>query len=130
MHESAIAQAVVRTVVGEAKKRRARRVTAVELEVGALEGLGGRELRFAFELEAAGTPLEGAKLRVTKSAPSASCPACGKPRNAPLPRGHFHALPPKTDRQLLGGLSRDPSLQMYHSRFGLARDDRAERNQG
>ena len=94
MHESAIAQAVVRTVVAEAKKRRAKRVNAVELEVGALEGLGGRELRFAFELEAAGTPLEGAKLRVSKSAPSASCPACGKPRKAPLPRGHFHALPP------------------------------------
>ncbi len=96
MHESAVAQAVVRTVVGAAKKARAKRVVSVELEVGALEGLGTKELRFAFELEAAGTPVEGAKLRLSRMAPSAVCPACGVPRKAPLPRGHFHELPPLT----------------------------------
>ncbi len=93
MHELAIAQQVVKVVLDEAGRRHAKRVKTVEIEVGQLEGLGARELREAFSVEAAGTPLEGAFLQVATAPAMAFCLRCREPREAPIPTGHFHALP-------------------------------------
>ena len=59
MHELAIADSIVAVACDHANGRR---VAKVEVVVGALRQVVPSALEFAFELVAAGTPLEGAEL--------------------------------------------------------------------
>ena len=90
MHELAVAQQIVRAVRAEMERRGAAAVRAIDVDVGALEGLGESELRGAFAVEVEGTPLEGAVLRVTRIPARAFCPKCGGPKPLALPEGHGH----------------------------------------
>lgn len=91
MHELALAQQVVRAVLAEMERRGASVVRAIDLEVGGLEGLRSEDVRGAFEVEAAGTPLEGTVLRITVGGVRAFCPACGTPKPFELPAAHLPA---------------------------------------
>lgn len=74
MHELAITDAVVAGVrehVGEA------RVTRVVLEIGRLCAVVPDALRFAFEVCAQGTGLEGAALEIIDVPARGTCRACG-----------------------------------------------------
>ena len=74
MHELSIARAVV--AIAE-RHARGRRVTRVELKVGHLRQVVPSALEFAFELVAAGTPVEGAGLEIEELRAVARCDACG-----------------------------------------------------
>jgi hydrogenase nickel incorporation protein HypA/HybF len=74
VHELSIADAVVRIASAHASGRRVRRV---ELRVGHLRQVVPSALKFAFELLANGTPLEGAELVIEDVPVSGSCRACG-----------------------------------------------------
>ena len=74
MHELAIAEAVVRIAVEHA---RGARVRAVELEVGHLRQVVPPALEFAFGLASAGTPADGAELRIRQIPVTARCRTCG-----------------------------------------------------
>jgi hydrogenase nickel incorporation protein HypA/HybF len=74
MHELSIAKAVV--AIAE-RHARGRRVTKVELKVGHLRQVVPSALEFAFELVAAGTPVEGAELEIEELRAVARCCACG-----------------------------------------------------
>ncbi len=74
MHELSIAAAVV-----EVARRHAggRRVTAVEVEVGALRQVVPSALEFAFGLVAEGNELAGAELAIEEVPAAGRCRGCG-----------------------------------------------------
>jgi hydrogenase nickel incorporation protein HypA/HybF len=74
MHELSIAQALVSIVEDHA---RGRRVTAVEVKVGHLRQVVPAALELAFELVAAGTPAEGARLELEQVPAAGCCRDCG-----------------------------------------------------
>lgn len=75
MHELAITQSIVEQV---ADRMAGRRVTEVALEIGVLSGVEAESVRFCFDLVAAGTPLEGAVLRIHAPEGRARCHRCGE----------------------------------------------------
>jgi len=85
MHELAIAQQVVRTVLAEMNRIGATRVRVIDVEIGTLEGLSAESLRGAFDLESKDTPIEGVELRVALVASVAVCPRCGASRELTAP---------------------------------------------
>jgi hydrogenase nickel incorporation protein HypA/HybF len=74
VHELAITQSVVDTIVERLGNAR---VIAVHLEIGRLSGVLPDALRFCFDLVAEGTPVEGARLRISEPPGDARCRACG-----------------------------------------------------
>jgi hydrogenase nickel incorporation protein HypA/HybF len=74
MHELALAEAIVDVAVRHAAGRR---VTKVEVSVGALRQVVPDALEFAFGLVAQGTELDGAELAMTHVAATGRCRACG-----------------------------------------------------
>jgi hydrogenase nickel incorporation protein HypA/HybF len=93
MHETVIAQQIVRAVLDEMQRRGATACTSIEVDLGQLEGLDRDDLQAAFDLEAEGTPLEGAILSVALVPATAVCPSCKAAKPFELPSGHAHELP-------------------------------------
>ncbi len=93
MHETVMAQQIVRAVLDEVTRRGAAACTRIDVDVGALEGLDPSTLQAAFDLEAAGTPLEGAVLSVAITPTTAVCPSCKAVRPFEAPSGPAHELP-------------------------------------
>ena len=93
MHETVIAQQVVRVVQAEMDQRGASGCKAIDIDLGQLEGLNPQELQAAFDLEAANTLLDGAVLRVSLVPATAVCPSCKAAKPFELPTGHGHELP-------------------------------------
>ena len=73
MHELAITQSIVDAVT---ERTGATRVGTVRLEIGTLSGVVVDSVRFCFELVAAGTPLEGARLEIAEPPGEAHCRTC------------------------------------------------------
>lgn len=74
MHELAVAQAVLDVALEAAAGRR---VTRVELRVGALRQVVPAALAFSFELVARGTAADGAELEIEPVPVVGRCRACG-----------------------------------------------------
>jgi hydrogenase nickel incorporation protein HypA/HybF len=64
VHELALTEAVVETIV---ERLGAARVVRVRIDVGALAAVVPEAMRFAFEVVARGTTLEGAVLEIEES---------------------------------------------------------------
>ncbi|MFM7108844.1 MAG: hydrogenase maturation nickel metallochaperone HypA [Planctomycetaceae bacterium] len=96
MHELSIAARVVEQAAERCRAEGGHRVAAVTLRIGRLACVGTDALRFAFEHLRAGTPLDGAALRIVEvpvriwcracaaeaelpGIQSLACPACGTP---------------------------------------------------
>lgn len=82
MHEFGIAQGILETVLAEAVKHEAKRVTAIELLVGEFNNVVEDALRFNLEALSRGTLAEGAELAIKCEALELKCGKCGK-RGAP-----------------------------------------------
>jgi hydrogenase nickel incorporation protein HypA/HybF len=74
MHELAIAESVVSSVL---ERTGSRRVRVVRLRIGRLCAVVPDALTFSFELATAGTPLAGAALEVEDQQARARCRSCG-----------------------------------------------------
>jgi hydrogenase nickel incorporation protein HypA/HybF len=74
VHELSLADALVRICCQHADGRR---VVGVEVKVGRLRQVVPDALAFAFELVAAGTPVEGAELEIVDVPARVACAACG-----------------------------------------------------
>ncbi|MCW0213073.1 MAG: hydrogenase maturation nickel metallochaperone HypA [Pseudonocardia sp.] len=74
MHELSVTQGVVDAVVDALPGRR---ITRVDLDIGALSGVEPEALRFCFDLVTAGTGLEGAELVIAELPGRAHCEDCG-----------------------------------------------------
>jgi hydrogenase nickel incorporation protein HypA/HybF len=77
MHEFSVTQQIVRTVLEEAQKHNAKRVTSVHLIIGKLTFLGLEQIRFSYGLLAKGTIMERSKLLIEEKEPTVRCPSCG-----------------------------------------------------
>lgn len=76
MHELSIAVSLIDAASQEAEAAGAARVEALRLRLGPLSGVVPDALRFSFEVAAAGTPLEGAVLKIEEVPVVVYCPAC------------------------------------------------------
>lgn len=76
MHELSISQAIADVVLKEADKHGAKKVLAVELQIGDLSLLNPEQVEFCLHLVLENTPAAGAELRVTKVEPEIRCEAC------------------------------------------------------
>ena len=74
MHELAITQSVVDTVI---ERLGDRRVESVTLVIGKLSGVVPDAVSFCFDLCATGTSLEGARLDVVEVPGEGRCRSCG-----------------------------------------------------
>lgn len=77
MHEFSVTSQIVQSVLAEAEKRGAKKVTEVDLIVGKLTFLGLEQVRFAFEALTKDTILEGAKLVIEEQEGVVKCRNCG-----------------------------------------------------
>lgn len=78
MHEYSLAEALVRRVEEEARKRNATAVKALKVSLGELGGVEARFLRNAYELVRAGTICDQAELEIVVFPAEFRCPTCGK----------------------------------------------------
>jgi hydrogenase nickel incorporation protein HypA/HybF len=80
MHELAIAVELVELASAEARRLGNVRVVALHLRAGPLSGLAHDALRFSFDVAAAGTPIEGARLQIEREAVIVWCVTCAQAR--------------------------------------------------
>ena len=78
MHEMSLTESVVEIAVDEARKNRARKVTRIWLEVGALSHVEPEALAFCFQAVSAGTLAEGAQLEIERIPGAGWCLDCEK----------------------------------------------------
>jgi hydrogenase nickel incorporation protein HypA/HybF len=74
MHELSITQSVVDLVVG---RTAGRTVVAIQVRVGRLSGVVPEAMQFCYEIAAAGTPIEGARLEIELVEGRIACRDCG-----------------------------------------------------
>jgi len=89
LHEFSVTSQIVQSVLAEAEKRKAKKVTAVYLVVGKLTFLGLDQVQFAYEILTADTIMEGSKLNIEEQEGVVKCSHCGyeggfKHENDPL----------------------------------------------
>jgi hydrogenase nickel incorporation protein HypA/HybF len=78
MHEMSIVQALIEQVEAEVEKSgQPGRVVGLDLVVGRLSGVHVDSIRFAYEILAPGTILEGSTLRISEPAAYSDCRECG-----------------------------------------------------
>lgn len=78
MHELSIVDALIEQARNEIERSgQTGRVLRLDLVIGRLAGVNCDSVRFAFELLAPGTRLEGADLHITEPKASCCCRACG-----------------------------------------------------
>lgn len=83
MHELSIALSLIEAACEEAERQGDVRVDALHLRLGALSGVVREALEFSFDLAAAGTAVEGARLRITEIPVTVHCPECREERQLP-----------------------------------------------
>ncbi len=77
MHEFSVTSQIVQSVLAEAEKHEAKKVTEVHLTIGKLTFLGLEQLRFAYEALTKGTIMEGSKLVIEEQEGVVKCSDCG-----------------------------------------------------
>ena len=78
MHEYSLADALVRRVEEEARKRGATAVKSIRVTLGELGGVEARFLQSAYEMVREGTLCDQAELLITVFPAEFRCPTCGK----------------------------------------------------
>jgi len=83
MHELSIAMSLIEAACEEAEAQGDVRVEALHLRLGALSGVVREALEFSFDLAAAGTAIEGARLQIEEIPVTVYCPRCCEERQLP-----------------------------------------------
>ena len=78
MHEVALCQSLVDIICDQQREKGFARVQRVIVEVGALGHVDPHALAFAFDVQAQGSPAEGADLEIEEIAGKAWCMDCSK----------------------------------------------------
>ena len=68
---------IVQSVLAEAERRKAKKVTEVHLVIGKLTFLGLEQVRFAYEALTKGTVMEGSRLSIEEREGVVKCNHCG-----------------------------------------------------
>jgi len=77
VHEFSVTSQIVQSVLAEAEKRGAKKVTEVHLTIGKLTFLGLEQVRFAYEALTKGTIMEGSQLIIEEQEGIVKCSNCG-----------------------------------------------------
>ena len=77
MHEFSITNQIVQSVLTEAEKRGAKKVTEVHLTIGKLTFLGLEQVRFAYEVLTKDTIMKGSQLIIEEQEGIVKCGNCG-----------------------------------------------------
>ena len=78
MHELSIVEAIIEQVEKEVERAaEGGRVGRLDLVIGRLSGVNADSIRFAFEMLAPGTLVEGATLQIAEPKPFCRCRSCG-----------------------------------------------------
>ena len=85
MHELSIAVALIEIATEELERMCAVRATGLHVQVGPLSGVDRDALLFSFEVAAAGTALEGARLHIETPPLTVWCECCAAERTAVSP---------------------------------------------
>jgi len=88
MHEFSIVTHLLGAVETQAQQSEAKQVLAINLVVGERSGLVDESLCFYFEMLAAGTVAEGARLNIRRHSMRFDCQSCGTEYSPPP--GDFH----------------------------------------
>lgn len=83
MHELSIAMSLIDAACEEAERLGNVRVEALHLRLGALSGVVRDALEFSFDLAAAGTAIEGARLQIEEVPVTVLCNSCSAERELP-----------------------------------------------
>jgi len=87
VHELSIALSLVDCACAELPRLGKRaRIAAVHVRLGPLAGIVKEALRFSFEVAAAGSAIEGARIEIEDVDLRVSCPACGRERRLENPQ--------------------------------------------
>jgi len=102
MHELSVIASLFDTLLEQAKAHKARAITMVKLEVGALSGVVPELLESAFEMYKAGTIAEKAKLVIDRRPFQVRCRTCGTVETR---EDFVFACPPcgSTDLEIVSG---------------------------
>jgi len=77
VHEFSVTSQIVQSVLTEAEKRGAKKVTEVHLTIGKLTFLGLEQVRFAYEVLTKDTIMEGSQLIIEEQEGIVKCGNCG-----------------------------------------------------
>jgi len=78
MHEAAITAQLIEYLLEEARKRGARRILEVHLEIGELTHLNPEQIEFLYKVYSEGSPiLRGSRLVITRVRGFVRCRECG-----------------------------------------------------
>ncbi len=102
MHEFSVMSQIVDSILEEAKKRNAREIEEVDLEIGDYTMLGQEQMRFAFEVLSRNTLLEGAKLNVKNRPGKVRCD-CGYEGSPAVSEDSPHKVVPILECPKCGG---------------------------
>jgi hydrogenase nickel incorporation protein HypA/HybF len=114
MHELSLAQALVEQVESIRVKEKARTVTAITVNIGALSGVDRSAFEFAFPLAAEGTAAAGASLAIGETPVEVTCDACGARSHPGL--DNLRCVPCGADRVRITG-GRDFLIQAVDLEF-------------
>ncbi|MFQ6057307.1 MAG: hydrogenase maturation nickel metallochaperone HypA [Anaerolineae bacterium] len=78
MHEFAVTQGVLATVLEHAEKAKARRVTQINLVIGDMTGIIDDSVQFYFDVLSEGTIAQGATLSFQRIPTQMRCHHCGR----------------------------------------------------
>jgi hydrogenase nickel incorporation protein HypA/HybF len=100
MHETAVAQSLIETIVQECREHKGKPIAA-KISCGSLNAINDDSLLFAFEIMAEGTPCQGMALQIEHKPVEARCRGCNgtyavTPENVRCPqcgREDFELLP-------------------------------------
>ncbi|MDR3242739.1 MAG: hydrogenase maturation nickel metallochaperone HypA [Clostridiales Family XIII bacterium] len=78
MHELPITEQIIKIAEKHGRKFRASRIESIRLIVGENSGFIGESIRMYFDIVAAGSMCEGARLEIEYVKPKLKCPSCGE----------------------------------------------------
>ncbi|MBN1677301.1 MAG: hydrogenase maturation nickel metallochaperone HypA [Candidatus Thermoplasmatota archaeon] len=105
MHEFSVMSQIVDSILEEAKKRDARKIEQVDLEIGDYTMLGHEQMRFAFDVLAKDTILEGAELNITTRPGRVEC-SCGYEGSPSVSEDSPHKVVPILECPKCGGVAK------------------------
>lgn len=85
MHELSVAQYLIEAACEAAENEGSRRITRLNVRIGALSGIVNEALQFSFDLVADGTACEAAALNLENVAVSVHCRQCDAAHELPEP---------------------------------------------
>jgi hydrogenase nickel incorporation protein HypA/HybF len=105
LHELPLVRSIIEKAAGHARLRNADRVSSISLVVGEGSGYVPESIRMYFDIAAAGTPCEGAALKIRRVKPLMKCSACGRlferrPLSFDCPDCGSEGNPTETGREL------------------------------